>query len=127
MTTFDQATARTTVDDLLHRLRTGAPITTTERTGLADLLLLIKTGRDVGSRPEHDSPAARSGLWRNLVAAYETEFGGRYQHGQDVVWRNDGNELPVTVIQHHDDGYVEIHDPGSDVGWTVPEGELSLR
>lgn len=74
MTAFDQTTARTTVDDLLDRLRSGAPLTATERTGLADLLLLLKIGRDIGGRPEHDSPAARSGLWRNLLTVYEREF-----------------------------------------------------
>lgn len=51
----------------------------------------------------------------------------RYQPGQEVVCSTRRGDINVIVVQHHDDGWVEITDPGSGVGWTVHERQLSPR
>lgn len=75
MTTFDTPTALTTADATLNRLRSGAPLSPLERLGLAELLLIVKAGDTVAGRPGHDSAESRSGLWRNVQAAFRREFG----------------------------------------------------
>lgn len=75
MTTFDLPAARTTVDDLLDRLRTGAPLTATERSGLAELLDTVKRVRTTLDRPGSDDLAVRSGLLRTITERHDSEFG----------------------------------------------------
>lgn len=54
----------------------------------------------------------------------ETE---RYQPGQQVVYSSRAGDIDVVVVEHGDDGWVEITDPGSGVGWTVHERAISSR
>jgi hypothetical protein len=84
VTTFDQDTARTTVDDLLHRLRTGAPITSTERSGLAELLAAVNRVRTTVVLLGSDDLPVRSGLLRTLMERFDYEFGTRPGAGGDT-------------------------------------------
>lgn len=75
MTISDQPTAVYTADATIARLRSGAPLTDTERAGLADLLDTVRRchtmARDTGGE---DYPV-RSGLLLNVLARYTIEFG----------------------------------------------------
>ncbi|GAB2964251.1 hypothetical protein [Saccharothrix stipae] len=51
----------------------------------------------------------------------------RYQHGDEVVVGTKSGDIDAVVVQHHDDGWVEITSPRGEVGWTVHERQVSAR
>jgi hypothetical protein len=50
-----------------------------------------------------------------------------YQHGDEVVVGTPYGDIDVTVVEHGDDGWVEITSPNGEVGWTVHERQVSPR
>jgi hypothetical protein len=87
VTTFDQATASTTADNLLDRLRSGARLTPTERAGLAELFATVQRCRTAMDQPGHDSYEVRSGLMRNIASRFDDEFGPAAARGMCGVYR----------------------------------------
>lgn len=51
----------------------------------------------------------------------------QYQPGQHVVYGSRAGDIDAVVVEHGEDGWVEITDPGSGVGWTVHERQISPR
>lgn len=74
MTTVLPAIVRSDVDRTLSRLRSGAPLTPTERDGLAELLSVVRSSHRLSQCAEHNHPESRSGLFRNITAVYDREF-----------------------------------------------------
>ena len=105
MTTTENRPA-VSADDTLARLRSGAPLTPTERDGLAALFDTVRSCLGFASRTEHDSDAARSGLLRNVLDRYAAEFGrAPFTPGAPVRWpTEDGERIRATVVT--DDGLI---------------------
>lgn len=51
----------------------------------------------------------------------------QYPHGAEVIVGTKSGDIDAVVVEHGEDGWVEITDPGSGVGWTVHERQVSPR